>query len=130
MLSRDDILKQDELPTTEVPVPEWGDGATVRVRGLTSKARFKWARMAGKAAEGEGPEPTAYLVALCAIDKDGGRLFTDQDADALAEMRGDIIDRIATAVMELSGLGKGADAAVLDAEGNSGPTPNEGTSSG
>ena len=36
-LSREDILKAEDLPTEEVPVPEWG--GSVLVRGLTGRER-------------------------------------------------------------------------------------------
>lgn len=127
-LSRDEILKRDEMPTREVPVPEWGDGETVRVRCLNAAGRLEFGVASQKVISGEpGPNPTALLVALSAIDDHGARLFHLQDVDALAELRGDVIDRIATAVMELSGLG---DDKVAEAEGNSEATPSGTSPSG
>ncbi len=137
MLTRDQLLsKGAEMPTAEVAVPEFGDGATVRVRGLSSKQRFDWRMSAVKAGEGEpAPDPTAYLVVLGAIDADGARIFPNiQDVDNVADMRGDIVERIADKVMELSGL---TDAKAVEAKNDSGaslsgssPTVSPATSDG
>lgn len=115
------------MPTREVPVPEWGDGEAVRVRGLSANGRLEFGLASQKASNGEvGPNPTALIVALCAIDENGARLFQIQDCDALAELRGDVIDRIALAVMDLSGLGATSTATetvIAEAEGNSDASP-------
>ena len=120
-LSREAILaKQDDLPVEDVPVPEWGDDATIRVRGLSSQARWDWAMQRQKAVDGDGgPEPTSFLVALAAVDDNGARLFQAQDADAIANLRGDVVERVADVVMQLSGLTEKAKAA---AAGNSDAT--------
>lgn len=120
-LSRDQILaKQDDLPAADVPVPEWGDGATIRVRGLTAQARFDWGIARDKAMAGEAaPEPTSYLIALAAVDDAGNPLFQGQDADAIASLRSDITERLAGKILELSGIGE---AAAEAAAGNSGAT--------
>lgn len=119
MLSRAGILAQsDDMPTDTVPVPEWGDGETVRVRMLSTKARLRWVLARDKALGGEedAPDPSAFLVTLGAIDEHGALLFQLQDCDVLSDMRGDIIERISDRILELSGM---TDAAAKDAEKNS-----------
>lgn len=119
-LSRDQILaKQDDLPTEEVPVPEWGDGATVRVRGLSSQQRWDWAKAQQAATDSGGAEPTAVMVAFGAVDENGKQLFQTQDADAIAQLRGDVVERIAKQIMRLSGIGEDEQEA---ASGNSDAT--------
>lgn len=121
-LSRDAFLNQaPPVPTKDVPVPEWGDGATLRLRCLTSGGRLEFALAQQKASAGEpGPDPTALLVVLAAVDDSGARLFQTQDVDNISEMSGDVIGRLAGEVLELSGL---TDQAAKDAEGNSEATP-------
>lgn len=72
-LSADDILNADDLGTEDVDVPEWG--GKVRVRGLTGTERdqFEARFVEGKA---KGFEAfSARLVAACAVDESGKRLF-------------------------------------------------------
>ena len=107
------------MPTKEVPVPEWGEGKTVRIRGLGTRGRLSWRLAVTKVDDPayDGPEPTALLVSLTAIDDNGALLFGLHQVDALAELRGDVIERLAEAAVELSGLGDGP---AEDAEGKSG----------
>lgn len=120
-LTRDEILsKQGDVPTKKVEVPDW-DGV-VRVRCLSTKARLKWALNRDKALAGDPdvPDPTAYLVTLGAIDDNGALLFQIQDCDALSVMRGDYVDLVSDAILELSGM---TDKAAVDAEKNSATSP-------
>lgn len=105
--SRDSILNFVDFRTRDVEVPEWG-GMIVRVRSMTAAERdtFEAPAMAA-AANGKDINLTnfrAKIVALTAIDADGNRLFTDKDVEALGNKDGAAIDRLSTAVMELSGL--------------------------
>lgn len=128
-LSRDQILaRQDDLPTVDVPVPEWGDGQSVRVRGLKSGERMKWARTREQYVDGDDKvaDPAALLIAMAAVDEAGTRLFQTQDVDALTELRGDVVGRISDKILELSGL---TAAAADDAEGKSDATPSGDSSS-
>lgn len=134
MLTRDQMLSHPPLLKTQIiPVPEFGDGEELAVRGLTALQRWKFGQMAAKAAEddGVGPEPASYLITLAAVDGDGKTLFQGQDSDVIAEWPGDLVDRISTIVMEMSGLSpKGTDVAVVEAGKDSGPTPSVDSSSG
>lgn len=120
-ISRADFLSHaDEYPTKDVPVPEFGDGQTLRIRCLSSSQRLIWSDAYAKSQAGEpGPDPTAVLITLGAIDDAGKALFQLQDVDALAEMRGDLIDRLATEVLDLSAM---TEPAAKEAEGNSDAT--------
>ena len=42
MLSKDEILKADDLPTEVVPVPEWGTGQAVAVRTMPGVDRDRY----------------------------------------------------------------------------------------
>ena len=45
------------------------------------------------------------LCAMCIVDEDGARLFSDEDIDALGEKSAAPLDRIFGVAMRLSGLG-------------------------
>lgn len=110
ILSRDQILGAEDLPTRDVPVPEWG--GTVRMRGLTGSERdayeasvrqFKGDRMVVKL-----ENVRARLVAMCLVDEEGQRLFTDQQAKELGRKSGKILDRLFDEAAKLSGLSEEA----------------------
>lgn len=105
-LSKDDILKADDLPAEDVDVPEWG--GTVRVRGLTGTERDGFEmRMATARKNGsvEDVDFRASLVGRCLVDGDGKRLLTDKEVARLGSKSGAALDRIFEKVRELSGMG-------------------------
>lgn len=117
-MDRSTFLGSAELPTREVALPEMGDGASITVRCLKQRERLRWGFALNGAQDEkyDGPDPVAYLVAVAAINADGSPMFSVQDAESIAELRGDVVERIASAVLEVSGIGE---AAASDAEGKS-----------
>lgn len=105
-LTRDLILQADDLPTTEVEVPEWGGWVTVR--GLTGAERDLYEQgmlsMIGPSVELNMANARARLVALCVVDEAGERLFSDQDVLALSQKSGAALDRVFQIAQKLSGL--------------------------
>ncbi len=109
LLEKDAILKADDLPRETVKVPEW-DG-DVLVRGLTSKQRDEYmdSHMKIEATVGGKPKVTianseALLAVRCIISEDGNRMFSDSDANRLAQKSGAAIHRIVEVIERLSGL--------------------------
>ena len=105
-LSKDAILSVADLVTEEVEVPEWG--GSVLVRGLTGRERddFEASMMIQRGGQvvADVRNTRAKLVAKCAVDDDGRRLFTDEDAAALGEKSGAALARVFDVVARLSGL--------------------------
>ena len=109
-LSRDDILKADDLPTEEVPVPEWG--GEVLVRGLDGQGRdeFEASTMVLRGPPGKQqavPDTAnirAKLVARCIIGDDGAPQFTQQDVAELGKKSAAALDRVFEVASRLSGL--------------------------
>lgn len=106
MLSRDDILKADDITTREVEVPEWG--GTVIVRGLSAKERDNWEasllRQRGNQMVRDSSNIRAKLVVRVLVDDDGKRLFSDGDAAVLGDKCIAAIDRIFETAAELSAI--------------------------
>lgn len=104
-LSKDDILKADDLPTEDVPVEAWG--GTVRVRGLTGteRDRFEFALAAARN-DPSKVQVRAEIVGRCIIDADGKRVFTDNEIGRLGAKSGAALDHIFDVVRELSGMGE------------------------
>lgn len=110
LLSRDQILKADDLPTEDVDVPEWG--GTVRVRGLTGTERDSYEaamlnfRTKGRKVDSEMDmsEFRVRLVAKAIVDAEGKRLFSDRDVRALGMKSAVALNRIYEVAERLSGL--------------------------
>lgn len=106
LLSRDAILGADDHEYEVVPCPEWG--GEVRLRSLTGAERDAYeqslVQTRGKSREMNLRNARAKLVALCAVDENGKRLFTDVDVTALGEKNAKPLDRLFDAARRLSGL--------------------------
>ena len=106
MSLRDDILSADDLPTTEVEVPEWG--VTVFVRAMTGTERDVYESnlieqkdlpMSKRLAN-----MRAKLVVLCTVDADGNRIFNDDDINAVGSKSSSAVSRVAVVAQHLNAL--------------------------
>ena len=131
-LSKDDILGRDDRRTEEVAVPEWS--GSVLVRGMTGRERddFESSMLiqAGGQAGRDLRNTRAKLVAKCAVDDDGARLFTDGDVTALGEKSAAALVRVFEVAARLSGLdeedvaARERDFPEVTGSGSSTPSPN------
>ena len=106
LLSRDAILAADDREYEVVPCPEWG--GEVRLRSLTGAERDAYeqslVQTRGKSREMNLRNARAKLVALCAVDENGNRLFSDADVNALGKKNAKPLDRLFDVARRLSGL--------------------------
>lgn len=117
VLTRDAILQREDMRPELVDVPEWG--GSVYVRPLTGFEREQFekslvpespngkaGRRRRKSADVTAAMGTvrARLCALCIVDKDGTRLFTDEDIEALGNKSAAATSRIFDRAAELSGI--------------------------
>lgn len=111
LLTREQILKADDLPYEDVEVPEWG--GVVRVRTLTGAERDAWEQSIITMQANGKKAPTmqrrldnlrAKLVARCLIDDAGARLFTDKDIAALGQKSAAALSRVFEVAQRLNGL--------------------------
>lgn len=112
ILTRSEILAADDLPTEEVPCPEWSSDGAVLVRALTAAEWIEVGRATMKSANGANgaTDDDAMLdlmikiPALCIVGEDGARLFTDADIEALGQKNPLPLKRIMDVVQRLSDL--------------------------
>jgi hypothetical protein len=106
LLTREEILQADDLPTEDVPVPEWG--GTVRVRTLKGVERDRFedsiTEQRGKQAHVIAENLRAKLVALSIVDEQGRRLFDRADVRKLGEKSAKALDRVFDVAQRLSGI--------------------------
>ena len=108
MSLRDTILNADDLVRETVDVPEWG--VKVGIRSLTARERGVMVDQVK-----DRKHMYADMLIAVAFDPDTGeQLFTKADRDALSEKNGQVMDRLATKTIELSGVD--IDAAEEDVE--------------
>jgi hypothetical protein len=105
LLSRDSILKAQDVATKDVQVPEWG--GAIRVRSMTVAERNEFARRS--AAEGANAVGvSAWLVSVLAVDESGARLFTPEDVQALEARNFKAVDTVVNAILEVNAMGVAA----------------------
>ncbi|HPU35056.1 MAG TPA: hypothetical protein PK184_20370 [Phycisphaerae bacterium] len=106
LLTRDDILNAQDLPTERVAVPEWS--GEVIVRGLTAAERDAFEQSIvetrGKNTRMNLKNIRAKLVAMTVVDEQGNRIFSDEDAELLGKKSAAALDRIFSVAQRLSGL--------------------------
>lgn len=108
LLNKDAILGQDDLVTKDVEVPEWG--GEVRIRMLTGAERDEFESSMAKLGKDGKQELNlanlrARLVAKCAVNEDGTKMFqTRNDVAALGMKSSAAIARIYEACQELNGM--------------------------
>lgn len=133
LLTRDDLLRVDDIPFEDVDVPEWGEGVSVRVRGLNAQQRALFTGTA-VASQKAPPEEVAELwsqlemrlVAMSLVDENGDRLLGDDEVSHIAERSPAVVSRLFRVVQSLSKLGGDA---VEEAAGNSEAAPSDASSS-
>ena len=93
---RDDILSADDLPTTEVDVPEWGLSVFVRAMTGAERDSYESGLMENKdlPMKARLRNMRANLVVLCTVDSDGNRIFNDGDVEAVGNKSATALNRI------------------------------------
>lgn len=106
LLSKSDILAVDDRQVEDIEVPEWG--GEVRMRGLTGKQRDSYEASILDQRGGERKvvlaNARAKLVALCAIDENGTRLFSGDEISQLGNKSAVALERLFDAARRLSGM--------------------------
>lgn len=101
-LDRSAILHAGAIAPVPVEVPEWG--GTVYVRPISGAERDAF-ELAITPPHGRLENIRARLVALCACDAQGARLFTDADVPALGALPAVALERVALVARRVNALG-------------------------
>jgi hypothetical protein len=111
-LTGPEVLGAKDFKLEWVDVPEWGgDGAGLYVRTISGTERDTFETEGLSLKKGtlqrEAVETTrARLVALCAADADGKRLFQPSDVQGLSRKWAKPLDRVYEAAATLNGIRK------------------------
>ena len=127
ILSREEILAADDLITEEVAVPEWSEAKIVLVASLVGEDRD---RLEQEIVRDRGDSIIENIRAkLCArtiVDKEGKRLFGEDDIALLGKKSGTALDRVFEVAQRLNRL---TAADIKELEKNSGETQPEDSTS-
>lgn len=109
VLTREAILKAQDLPRELVHVPEWGGEVYVRAMTGTERDAFEASMVVEgknglKGAHMKLENLRAKLAALTVCDADGQRLFSDKDVEALGQKSAAGLDRVFSVAQRLSGI--------------------------
>lgn len=122
-LSREEILKAEDLETRDVDVPEWGGAVRVRALSGTDRDAFEASKLERQADGTFGfslLNLRAKLAARSIVDENGELMFNELDVGRLGQKSAAALDRVFQVASELSGLDK---AAGDELEGNSDAAP-------
>ena len=114
-LNRDAILAtRGALKFQDVEVPEWG--GTVRIREMTGAERDAWEQsLVGAKGKVNIENVRARLVSRTAVDENGVRIFSDQDAEDLGQTSAAGLERLAKVAQKLNML---SESDLEEAKGN------------
>jgi hypothetical protein len=103
LLTRDQILTVP-LRTKEIYIPEWN--GSILIREMTAKemmdAGLFVLKHNGQTDYAKAAQAPAYLFLKHVVDRNGNRLFPDEDLEKVNNLHGAVVQRIAKEVQELS----------------------------
>lgn len=107
LLSKDDILGMDDIPTEEVIVPEWKN-RKVLISGLTAAGKNAYqaslSEMHGNKRKIKLEHATAKLLVRAMVDAKRQPLFTESDIIRLGTKSAAVLERLAKVASRLSGM--------------------------
>jgi hypothetical protein len=109
MLSRDQILGVNDLPTDTFPVPAWGGDVTIRTLDGEQREDLEnriGAAQAAKGQPGRKSQIRALAAAYSLVDGDGKTLFALSDVPLLAKKSGTALDVIFDRVLKFNAMTK------------------------
>lgn len=102
ILNRDAILGANDLKKELVKVPEWG--GEIYISMMTGKSRDAWEQSLVSSKGNNLDNIRARLVAFTAVDEDGKRIFSDDDAYDLGQKSASALERCVKVAQKLNRL--------------------------
>jgi hypothetical protein len=117
--TRDEIRARSKgaLKTVDVPCPEFGDDAAIRLRELTGGGLVRYQRVVNEYEKaGKEGELALIIVQMCAVGDDGAEFWPGDDGlEDIAALPADVLTRLCEAAAALNGV---TDAAIEAEVGN------------
>lgn len=105
------VLAACDLPLESIDLPLWGPTGTFFVRRFSLADREQWElECYERSQKTQGPASAlgikAFIVTLGLVDKDGNRIFTTEQADAVAQKSAEMVSTASAAISKHNGLTK------------------------
>jgi hypothetical protein len=117
--SRDEIRARSKgaLKTVDVPCPEFGEDAAIRLRQLTGGGLVRYQRIVNEFEKaGNEGELALIIVQMCAADEDGAEFWPgDEGLEDIRALPAEVLTRLCEAAATLNGV---TDAAIEAEVGN------------
>jgi len=106
MLTKEDILKAEDLDFEDVEIKEWGGSVRVRCMTGTERDAFEASiyEIKGNKANIIRENFRAKLIARTLIDEKGERLFSDKEINLIGKKAAKSLEKIFTVAQKLNGL--------------------------
>lgn len=115
MLTKEQILARNDLPTEIVEIQEWG--GSVKLRGLSAGEREALEQeVTNKQGKVETKNLRAKLLVRSIVNENNEKIFTEADIDALNTKSSFVIDKLFLAAQRLNGMSNDA---IEEMKGNS-----------
>ncbi len=108
LLSKEEILRADDLKSEIVPIPEWGGDVRVRMMTGTERDAFEASIFdsKGKDSKINLKNLRAKLIVLTTIGDDGKKIFTDADIENVGAKSAKALDRVFAVAQRINGIGQ------------------------
>lgn len=106
VITADEFLSSPKMARQkfDVPVPELGEGKVIPIWGMTPRERSEFEDSRSKWAKANKHQMRERIVFECARNDDGVKLFTIDQIEKLAQLRGDVFERLVNVAVDLSGF--------------------------
>lgn len=102
ILTKDAILSAQDRTTKDIEIPEWG--GTVRLSVISATDRDAWEQQVYGGDKPNVSDFRARFVALCLVDEQGARMFTDKEVAQLGSKSATALSRVFKAAQKLNAL--------------------------
>lgn len=107
-LTRDAVLKAQDVKTEKVEIPEWG--GEIYIRCMTGEERSRYDNLAyslrGEKVEVNRMNFRERLLVFTLCDESGNKIFEEEDISLLAKKSGAILDRLYVVSARVNGMRK------------------------
>jgi hypothetical protein len=106
MLTKEQILSANDLPTQVVNVPEWNGSVIVKTMTGLERDSFEESMLKADKKSIAYVGSKSRLCVRCIVDDSGKRIFSDEDAEALGKKSAPAINRIYDVAARINGINK------------------------
>ena len=110
MLTKEEILNVEDLPTREISISEWKNGV-IRMKSLSGKDRDEFETAVQQHSKGNSIDLRGLkvlLLSLTIVDEKNELMFTKEDLEALNSKSAKILNHLFEVAQEMNGIGEEA----------------------